>query len=428
MAGAATPFIVVRMGHAPPTAIASPGVDRLVTALHEPVDGPAILANARACAPLLRDEAAASERARRLTPRAVELLRSSGAFRMPMPRARGGPEVDICTQVEILEELSAADGSAGWCAMIGCDAGYYSAALDAATARRLYPDLDAVTAGWIAPAGKLHRVDGGYRLEGHWQFGSGCTHADVIVGGALVFEDGSQAVMPDGRLEMRLALLPADRFEILDTWHTTGLAGSGSHDYRIAGAFVPAEQTFRLRDLRNRASDGVLYAWPGMFFAHLPGVPLGIARAALDAATDVLAGKVLMPAGRPARDDPHVRSGVAQARAMVGGVRSYTFDVLHDLWSTLEAGGTPSLRRRAALAGLHGHAVRTCRDAVRILADAVGSASIYRTCPVERHLRDLTTIGQHLLAQARITQLAGALWLGAEQALEDDPLAYEGVL
>jgi len=125
-----------------------------------PLDGPAILANARAAAPVLREEARVSEQRRELTPRAVETLRSTGVFRMPMPRAWGGPEVDICTQVEILEELSAADGAAGWCAMVGSDAGFYTAAIDDVTGRKLYPSLDGITAGWIVPAGKLHQVEG----------------------------------------------------------------------------------------------------------------------------------------------------------------------------------------------------------------------------------------------------------------------------
>src|SRR6266508_5124742 len=93
------------------------------------LDGPTILANARGVAPLLRDEAAASERERRLTSRAVDALRSTGAFRMPMPRSWGGPEVDVLTQIDIVEELSRADGSAGWCAMIGSDGGFFTAAL-----------------------------------------------------------------------------------------------------------------------------------------------------------------------------------------------------------------------------------------------------------------------------------------------------------
>lgn len=397
----------------------------------DPPDGFTILDNARAAAPALRDEAERNERNRRLTPRAVEVLRSTGVFRMPMPRAWGGPELDICTQVEILEELAAADGSAGWCAMVGSDGGYYTAALDDAVGRELYPDLDAVTAGWIAPAGRLRRVPGGYRLDGRWQFGSGCTHADVIVGGAMVVDDddGDASVRTAEDLpETRVVVLPADRFEFLDTWNTTGLAGTGSHDYRIADAFVPAEQTFRFRDLRRRRRKGALYAWPGMFFANFPAVALGIGRAALDVTEQLLEDKVLMPETRPARDDGRVRACVAEAHAMVGASRSYVMDTLGDLWSTLEAGAEPSLRQRARLRGLHGYTLRSCRDAVRTLADTVGSASIDRRCPLERHLRDLTTIGQHLLAQTRSMETAGALWLRAESALNENPLHAEGLL
>lgn len=393
-----------------------------------PLDGPTILANARLAAPVLREEARESEQRRELTPRVVEALRSTGVFRMPMPRAWGGPEVDICTQVEILEELSAADGAAGWCAMVGSDAGFYTAAIDDAPARKLYPDLDGITAGWIVPAGKLYRVEGGYRLTGRWQFGSGCTHADVIIGGAVVYDDGAPVITEEGRPEVRVAMLPADNFEILDTWHTTGLAGSGSHDYTTDGAFVLAEQTFRFRDLRDRRRAGVLYTWPGMFFANLPAVPLGIARAALEATDELLAKKMLIPEMRPAREDPRVRAGVAQAHAMVGAVRSYMFDVLGELWATLETGDEPSLRLRAALVGAYMHTIRTCRDAVTILADVVGSASIYRSCPIERYLRDLTTISQHLMGQPKIMEMGGAMWLGAESALAKHPLSAEGLL
>jgi indole-3-acetate monooxygenase len=393
------------------------------------LDGPKILANARAAGSVLREEALKSEQRRQLTPRAVDTLRSTGVFRMPMPRAWGGPELEICTQIEILEELAAADGSAGWCAMIGSDGGYYTAALDDDAARELYPDLDKVTAGWIAPVGQLHRVAGGYRLEGRWQFGSGCTHADVIIGGALVFDGGVPVTTREGRPEMRWALLRADAFEILDTWDTTGLAGSGSHDYTITDTFVPAQHTFRFRDLHERRRrSGALYAWPGMFFSNFPAVPLGIARAALADAEDLLADKVLMPEMRPARDEPRVRAGVAEAHAMVGAARSYVIDTLSDLWGTLETGDPPSLRQRGRMRGVHGFTLRSCLDAVRILADVVGSASIYRSCPIERRLRDLTTIGQHILTQSRSMETAGALWLGAESVLDENPLHAEGLL
>src|SRR5204862_305806 len=92
--------------------------------------GAVVLCRARSLAPRLREQAAENERLRRLSPETVDGLRSAGAFRLPMPAAWGGPEVDILTQTEIIETLSAADGSAGWCAMIGSDSGFYSAFLD----------------------------------------------------------------------------------------------------------------------------------------------------------------------------------------------------------------------------------------------------------------------------------------------------------
>jgi alkylation response protein AidB-like acyl-CoA dehydrogenase len=389
------------------------------------LDATTILDRARAAAPVLRDEAAKGEALRRLTDRAVDALRGTGVFSMPMPRSRGGPEVDIGMQIEILEELAAADGSAGWCAMIGSDGGYYGAALDDDAARRVFP-LDGVTAGWVVPAGRLDTVDGGFRLSGQWQFGSGCTHADTLVGGAVVMRDGRPVTTTDGRQETRVAVLPADRFEILDTWHTTGLRASGSHDYRIDDAFVPTDQTFRLRDLGQ--GEAPLYAWPGMFFANLAAVPLGIARAALDEANAALEDKILMPEMQPAREDGLVGSTLAEAYTAVAAARSLTLSTLDELWETLASGARPGVPLRATLATLPGYTVRTCRDAVRAVAEVVGTAAIRSGGPLERHARDLTTMGMHVVAQPRLREVAGAIRLGATETLASHPLVAEGLL
>jgi alkylation response protein AidB-like acyl-CoA dehydrogenase len=375
-------------------------------------DGAAILANARALDPLLRAGAEEAEVGRRLTPHLVDALRGAGVFRMSMPAAWGGPEVDILTQVEIIEVISRAYASAGWCAMIGSDGGFYTASLTDEAGRWLYPSLDAVTAGYVFPVGRLDVVDGGFRLSGRWPFGSGCTHADVIAGGALVFDGGQVVLRADGMPERRLALLPATAYEILDTWDTTGLAGSGSHDYTVRDAFVPREHTFVLGEAVQRA--GPLYAWPGLLIANAPGVPLGIARDAIDVATATLTDKLIMPDRRRARDEAPVRVALARAEAMVGSARSYLFDVLGSFWASLEAGRRPDLRERAALAGSYPHTFRTCVEVVQLLYETVGSAAIYRTCPLDRHLRDVITIGQHLVGQVRLLEQVGGMWFGLE--------------
>lgn len=376
---------------------------------HDVSDGAAILANAQRLAPLLREHAAEVEAARRLTPAVVEALRSAGVFRMSMPRAWGGPEVDLLTQVRILETLSRADASAGWCAMIGSDSGYYASFLSETDARSLYPELDAVTAGWVIPAGTLEATNGGYRLSGRWSFGSGITHADVVAAGAVVTENGHPRHGPDGRPESRVALLPASGVCVHDTWNTTGLCGSGSHDYSIDGQIIPAGHTLSL-DRTGR--DETLYRWPGMFIANLVAVPLGVAADALDVSMEILGSKVSMPEMIPARDEPRVRSAVARAQAMVGSARSYVHDTFGTLWGLLEAGDTPGFATRAQIAGCFVHTVTNCRDAVAVLIEAVGTSGIQRGGALERHHRDLITIGQHLMGQPKMREWAGGLWFG----------------
>lgn len=82
------------------------------------LDGAAILKNARALEPLLREQADEIERERRLTPPVVDAMRDAGVFRMPMPASWGGPQLGPVEQIEIVEALSRASASAGWCAML----------------------------------------------------------------------------------------------------------------------------------------------------------------------------------------------------------------------------------------------------------------------------------------------------------------------
>src|SRR5262249_28398782 len=151
-------------------------------------------------------------------------------FRMAMPKAWGGPEMTPREQCEVYELLGAADASVGWCAKIGSDSGYFAAALEESVARGLYKDLDYVTAGQVPPTGFTERVRVGFRVSGRWTFGSGSTHADVMVGGCLVTENGKPVMTVAGPVQ-RLVFAPASKFEVLDTWYSTGLAGSGSNDY-----------------------------------------------------------------------------------------------------------------------------------------------------------------------------------------------------
>jgi alkylation response protein AidB-like acyl-CoA dehydrogenase len=178
----------------------------------------------------------------------------------------GGPELDPLTQIRVIEALAMADGSVGWCAMIGCDSGYVTAFLDQDIARAMYLDL-LVATGAAATTGEARRVPGGYRVKGRFPFVSGCHHCEWAWLGCIVVADGAQALDGNGVPETRQCFLRLSQCEILDTWYTTGLCGTGSDDLVVRDIFVPKEHTFSFQDPQLVKRSGPLYAFPFMFIA-----------------------------------------------------------------------------------------------------------------------------------------------------------------
>jgi alkylation response protein AidB-like acyl-CoA dehydrogenase len=380
-----------------------------------PLDSAAILANARALAPEIRAAADRVEAERRIPDDLLARMIEAGVFRIAMPRAWGGPEMDPLAQVELVEELARADASVAWVAMITSDSGYYSAWLDEDVARALYPSLDARTAGQLFPAGQAHVAPGGYRVTGHWAFGSGSLHADWLVGGCTVLEDGAPRMTPRGLPEWRICYLPPAEVEILDTWRTTGLAGSGSHDYRVQDLFVPAERTFDVLQPPRRR--GALYGYHGLFFSNLPGVPLGIARAAIDELVRLANEKRVPPLFHLMRDEYRVQEAVAEAEGTLQSARALVWDVLGDAWRTLSSGAELSRAQRARVGLMMVHSMRACRHAVQLVHDTAASSAIYRRSPLDRQMRDMLTISAHVVGQRKAYGMVGAALLGIEAPL-----------
>lgn len=372
-----------------------------------------ILMRAKALAPVLRERSEEFERARRLPVDVVEMLRETGVFGMTFPRERGGPELTSAEQTEVVEALSYGDASAGWCASIGSCTGLYCAFLTGAAGREMFPGLGEITAGMLFPLGRADRVPGGYRLSGRWTFGSGITHCDWVISGAFVYREGKPDPSPDGRdpHDSRLFLVPRRDAEVIDTWHTTGLAGSGSCDYTITDVFVPEDHTLTFGAVHGGPSP---LAQPESFMRAVVGVPLGVARAALDHVRDVVRARVDRATGASWAEDYRTQVTLAGCEADFNATRDGAYGALHRQWEVLSAGGMDDLTpdERAALPLSRLHAFRTARSIVTRLYDLLQTGSIHRSGPLDRWLRDTTTLCQHLFAQDRILQSAGAHLLG----------------
>jgi len=383
--------------------------------LSVPATASDILKNARSLKRWLNSKSNDIELARCLGPSVVELLTAAGVFRMNMPVSWGGPEISSPEQVRIIEEISRGDASAGWCAMIGSDSGLYSGYLPENIARDLYPHLDMIQAGWVYPVGRAEEVEGGYKVSGSWQFCSGSSHADMIVAGCTVYRNGERLIDANGQPEWRLMLAAKECWKIENTWHTTGLKGTASNDYSALGndLMVPREHTFSFSE---PIREGALWRKPDAVLRKMVGVPLGVARQAIDEAQSVLMEKSHRLSGVSYKQAATVQAGIADAEMILGGARSYVYASLDTQWQRLVDNAPLSAQERADVWLSRLNAFQAARDVTRLLYDLIGADSIYtyRTS-LDRGMRDAQTMCQHLVAQRNTLADVGSLLLAVDR-------------
>jgi alkylation response protein AidB-like acyl-CoA dehydrogenase len=395
-----------------------------------PQDAESLLAACLALGPKISAATEEIEQGRRIPTWLVEELRNAGVFRMSMPREWGGVEADPMAQLRVIEQLAYFDASVGWCSMIGSDGGYFSGFLEPSAAREIYRDIDCVTGAGVMPLGEARIVPGGYRVSGRWPFGSGCQHSDWIAAGCIVWGPDGPILGDNGIPETRLCMVPAKACDIIDTWKTTGLRGTGSHDWSIGDYFVTEAHSFNLMS-PTLFRQGPLYRLPSMFFYNFPGVALGIARAAIDTFLEISKRKRVPLTGTPLAEEPYIASAVGEAEALLGSSRAYIFETTQSIWNTLVTGGgarrsEPSMLHpdsayselTAAQRAGHRLAMSQCHSAcvqvVDLMYKAAGSASIYASGRLDRLLRDIHTVNQHNVISLKSYEGAGRLLLGLE--------------
>ena len=318
----------------------------------------------------------------------------------------------VVAECHLVEQLAYHDASVAWVVMICSDSGHYAGRLEDEVARALYPDMDQLTAGALFPRGRAQRTADGYRVSGRWPFGSGCLHADHIVGGCLVY-DGDDLVLDDaGRPEMRVMWLPRAEVVIHDTWRTTGMAGTGSNDYEVDGVLIPARYGFH--PFRPGPRSETLYRYQGFFLSNLGSVAIGTARRMIDDLAELAQTKVLMPSFTLMKDEARIQELLSEAAVAVGSARAYQDDRLHDVWDALERGDEPTREQRAGIGLLGINAVQSAVRASELVCEAVGSDAIYASSPFDRRRRDLVTMAAHVLGARKTYQMTGQLLLGAD--------------
>lgn len=211
-----------------------------------PASGEEAVRRARELFGLFRGEARRMDEERHVPAALVEAFTDAGLVRTLVPRRWGGAELPITTALEVCIEVGKASGSMGWVAALLMDHALFMARFGEQAQEDVWgasgPDVRIATA--FAPVGEVTPADGGWTISGTWSWASAVAHTDwVMIGGVVPLADGEK--------DYRLMLLPTAELEIIDTWYSAGLRGTGSDSIRAQDAFVPEHRTLSMADVRE---------------------------------------------------------------------------------------------------------------------------------------------------------------------------------
>jgi alkylation response protein AidB-like acyl-CoA dehydrogenase len=341
------------------------------------------------------------------SPQVFAELSDAGLHRMWVSRALGGGGATLSAGIAVIQLISRHDASVSWQVGVQGAIGRISDYLPEDAARTIFSTHDKLVVGSVHPTGTAERVPGGFRLSGRWGFASGSAGAAWIVSAARVTEGGA----PTG--EVRMLFTPIADVTMLDTWYTTGLAATGSHDYAVHDVFVPEDHTVDGADMTRPAAPrasrgyGIGYYDFGPFTAA--ATVLGIADLALDTFTELAASKVPSEGKVTLKNSHTVQDRLARARASVRAAHTLVDDAA---WNAEQHGDTGGDELSALVRLACTFAAQSATQAVDAVYEMAGATSTYRSHPLERCFRDVHTAVKHITLAPANYEMVGEYLLG----------------
>jgi alkylation response protein AidB-like acyl-CoA dehydrogenase len=363
-------------------------------------------------APRIRALGPEIERQRRLPPELVAEMVEAGLFHVFVPRSIGGLGLDPLTASRVIEEVSMADGSAGWCVMLAAQSAAFAGFIEEEDARAIWGG-GGIVASTARPIGRAVSHGEEFVVSGRWPFASGSSHATWFGGECTIYDGDQPRLDKDGNAVTKMLFVPRESVTVHDTWDTTGLRGTASNDFSMENVHVPMKRGFQML-VDPPIHPSPLYGCLSLVFITHASQALGVARGAIAAACEIGRAKPAWGNNQLLRDVTRFEEAIAEATAMVESARCYLYATAGELWETLTSGGesTPLMRSRVHLA--KSYAVRASVRALDLVHAAVGTSSLFTASPLERQFRDLHTAAAHVMVSPLTFESAGRVELGLE--------------
>jgi alkylation response protein AidB-like acyl-CoA dehydrogenase len=373
--------------------------------------------------PSIRLRSDAAERERRVAPESMTELRDAGLFRAFVPRLYGGDERSLTEVLDVATDLAAACPSTAWVGTLFAVHNIAACWLDKRGQDEIFAARpDALIASSVAPMGTLVERDGGFALAGKWSFASGVEHAEWTMLGANL-------ALPAGPPDYAFAFVRAAEARLVDDWHVAGLRGTGSQSLELADVFVPRHRVVQLKHVHDGTAPGFTVhehpfyrlPWQPVFICAFPAAALGTALAMLDGFRRQIAARVDGFSGLAFKTTAGSAVRIAEAAATIDAARlMFRRDV-----AALDraARGSQPLRPGDAERIMYDapFIMDACSRAVLQLFRGSGGKALHESNPLQRHLRDIQAMAQHVAMDLdRAGETYGkllfeneSLWLGA---------------
>lgn len=356
---------------------------------------------------LIRAHADATEAQRHLQPEVAQVFTEQGLYRVAAPADCYGSEQSPRIQMAVIEAIAKFDGAAAWNLMIGIES-FGLIAPGFVDCLDLIADPMAIIASFTAAVGRADKVPGGYRVSGQWQFVSGIHNATVFGATVRIWQDGERL----DRVGNRYAMIPAGEYEILDTWHTSGLRGSGSHDVLVTDVFVAEERLVAPIGGTGHASALLNFPLGARLAYNKVAIAWGLAAAAIDSFTDLAAGKTPRFSRGSLQHRPRAQRALAEATVRFRSGKALVLELLDEMWEKVQQREHISSQERGLFQLACSDAVAGCIECVDTLAQAAGTTASQEAHPLERLVRDIRVVGQHTSVAPQHIEDAGRLLLG----------------
>ncbi len=366
-----------------------------------------ILARAEAIAPTLVDRQAETEEHTGYAPDTHQRFSEAGFYRILVPRRYGGYELGVDTFLRVCTILARGCPSTGWMYLFGASHALAVATLfDERAQAELFAGGDFICPATVAPSGTATRAaDGGWELDGTWNYCSGAPYATHFLGHTLIPGE------PDGPPVPLLFVLPRDRWRQLDDWGAQlGLRGSGSHSIAADGAHIPAHfalpgthlsQVSVTGGTPGRAlHDNPEYGGGPLSFTllELGALAVGMAQGALDAYEGLMRSRAtIYPPIVPRTEDPHYQVRYGEAVGRIAAAEAALSAAVGQWRDTCSQGSAAFTREQEwRLAMISREVIRLSWSAVEgQLFPSAGSSSVRQGERIERVWRDMSMLHSH---------------------------------